>query len=90
MDYSSPVSSVHGISQQEYWSGLPVPTPGDLPNPGIMSLASPELAGRFFTSSTTCEALIKAYHYIKKANKTQCKALREERRGKKSYKMHRK
>ena len=35
MDCSLPGSSVHGISQQEYWSGLPFPSPGDLPNPGI-------------------------------------------------------
>ena len=35
MDYSLPGSSVHGILQQEYWSGLPFPSPGDLPNPGI-------------------------------------------------------
>ena len=37
MDYSPPGSSVHGIFQQEYWSGLPCPPPGDLPNPGIDS-----------------------------------------------------
>ena len=37
-----------GFSRQEYWSGLPCPPPGDLPNPGI--LASPALAGRFFTT----------------------------------------
>ena len=35
MDCSSSVFSVHGILQQEYWSGLPFPSPGDLPNPGI-------------------------------------------------------
>ena len=36
--------------RQEYWSGLPFPTPVDLPNPGIepVSPASPALAGRFF------------------------------------------
>ena len=47
-----------GFSRQEYWSGLPCPPPGDLPNPGIepMSLTSPALAGRFFTSSATWEA----------------------------------
>ena len=28
-------SSVHGILQEEYWSGLPFPPPGDLPSPGI-------------------------------------------------------
>ena len=37
--------------RQDYWSRLPFPTPGDLPNPGIkpLSLASSALAGRFFT-----------------------------------------
>jgi len=40
------------FSSQEYWSGLPFPIPGDLPDPGIepASLASPTLAGGFFTS----------------------------------------
>ena len=37
------------FSRQEYWSGLPFPPPGYLPNPGIKSV-SPELAGRFFTT----------------------------------------
>ena len=35
MDCSSPASSVHGIFHQEYWSGLPFPSPGGLPNPGM-------------------------------------------------------
>ena len=41
-----------GFSRQEYWSGLPLPPPGDLPNPGVepMSLMSPALAGRFLTT----------------------------------------
>ena len=34
-DCCPPGSSVHGILQQEWWSGLPLPSPGDLPNPGI-------------------------------------------------------
>ena len=48
-----------GFSRQEYWSGLPFPPPGDLPNPGMepTSLESPTLAGRFFTTSATWEAL---------------------------------
>ena len=43
------------FSGQEYWSGLPCPPPGDLPNPGIepVSLTSPELAGGLFTTSAT-------------------------------------
>ena len=41
-----------GFSRQEYWSGLPCPSQGDLPDPGIESVAliSPALAGRFFLS----------------------------------------
>ena len=44
-----------GFSRQEYWSGFPFPSPGDLPEPGIepMSLTSPALAGGFSTSSAT-------------------------------------
>ena len=40
------------FSSQQHWSGLPFPTPGDLPDPGIEPsfLASPALAGRFFTT----------------------------------------
>ena len=41
-----------GFSRQEYWSGLPFPSSGDLPDPGIKpaSLESPALAGGFFTT----------------------------------------
>ena len=50
VDYRLLGSSVHGtFSRQEYWSGLLFPPPGDLPDPGI-ELASPALAGGFFTS----------------------------------------
>ena len=43
------------FSRQEYWSELPYPTPGDIPDPGIepMSLTSAALAGGFFTTSAT-------------------------------------
>ena len=46
-----------GFSRREYWSGLPFPSPRDLPGPGIETtpLMSPALAGGFFTSSTTWE-----------------------------------
>ena len=37
-----------GFSRQEYWSGLPFPSPGNLPNPEIEP-ESPMLAGGFFT-----------------------------------------
>ena len=52
-----------GFSRQEYWSGLPCPPSGDFPDPGIKpySLMSPSLAGEFFTTSTTWEALKQTY-----------------------------
>ena len=37
------------FSRQQYWSGLPFPAPGDLPNPGI-KFTSPAFLGRFFTT----------------------------------------
>ena len=57
VDCRSPLSM--RFSRQEYWKRLSFPPPGDLPNPGIKpaSLMSPELAGRFFLSSATWEAL---------------------------------
>ena len=44
-----------GFSRQEYWSGLPCPPPGDLPDPGTepVSLLSPALAGKFFTTGAS-------------------------------------
>ena len=47
-----------GFFRQESWSGLPFPSPGELPNPGmeLVSLTSPTLAAGFFTPSTTWEA----------------------------------
>ena len=39
-----------GVSRQEYWSGLPFPSPGHPPNPGIEPMC-PALAGGFFTTA---------------------------------------
>ena len=49
-----------GFSRREYWSGLPCPPPGDLPDPGTepMSLMSPASEGMFFTNSTTSGSLM--------------------------------
>ena len=46
------------FSRQEYWSELPFPSPGDLPDPGMepASLGSPALAGGFFIISGTRKA----------------------------------
>ena len=49
MDCSPPGSLSMGFLKQEYWSGLPFPTPRNLPDPGIKP-ASLALAGRFFTT----------------------------------------
>ena len=47
------------FSRQEYWNRLPCSNPEDLPHPGIEpeSLTFPALAGEFFTTSVTWEAL---------------------------------
>ena len=55
-----------GFSRQEYQSGLPCPTPGYLPYPGIepVSLVSPALAGGFFTTRPTWEAQVQSKYAI--------------------------
>ena len=55
---SSPPLLLMEFSKQEYWSGVPFPPPGDLPDPGIKptSLMSPALASKFFTTGATWEA----------------------------------
>ena len=55
-----------GFSRKEYWSGLPCPPPGDLPDPGIkpVSLTSPALAERFFTNNATWDDLASSMRSI--------------------------
>ena len=50
MNFNAPGSSVHGPTRQEYCSGLPFPTRGDLPDPGVehTSSASPASVSGFF------------------------------------------
>ena len=55
-----------GFFGQQYWSGLPFPTPGDLPNPGIKPVY-PALAGEFFTTEPPGKLYISVsmvYHRI--------------------------
>ena len=57
------------FSRQEYWSGLPFPSPGDLPNPGIKPV-SPASRGRVFTVWATREAQVlhdysRCYFWVK-------------------------
>ena len=62
-----------GFSRQEYWSGLPFPSPGDLPNPGIKP-GSPALGADALTSEPPgkpmsnlfSKYLYRAYLYWKK------------------------
>ena len=49
MDYSCQAPLSTGFPRQEYWSGLPFPSPGDLSDPGTEP-TSPVLAGGFFTT----------------------------------------
>ena len=50
-----------GFSRQEYWSGLPCPPPGDLPNPGIQPVTP---AGRFFTAEPPGKPITWIYHSL--------------------------
>ena len=54
-----------GFSRQEYSTGLPCPPPGDLPDPGIklVSLMSPALAGGFFITSATWQAIVHQFQF---------------------------
>ena len=55
-----------GFSRQEYWSGLPFPSPGDLRDPGMepVSLTSPALADGFFTTSAPWMSRMKMSPYF--------------------------
>ena len=61
-----------GFLRQEYWSGLPFPTPGDLPDPGIKptSLRSPALPGRFFTTAPSENPKPKPFLILWRAKET--------------------
>ena len=54
-----------GFSRQEYWSGLPFPSAGNIPDPRIKptSLMSPALAGGFFTTSATWDMGIRVISF---------------------------
>ena len=54
------------FARHEYWSGLPFPLPGDLPNPGIEPafLVSPALAGGFFTTEPPRKLPLEGYKQL--------------------------
>ena len=64
MDYSPPGSPSVEFSKQEYWSGWPFPSLGDLPHPGVEpeSLACPALAGGLFTTVPPGKHTVKHTH----------------------------
>ena len=66
-DVACPAPLSMGFSRQEYWSGLPYSSPGDIPNPGTepMSLTSTTLAGVLFSTSAIWEAcaVVTVYPY---------------------------
>ena len=58
-----------GFSRQDHWSGLPFPSPADLPNPGIepmspVSPVSPELAGGYFITEPPEKFIISSVHKV--------------------------
>ena len=64
--HQAPLSMGFSRHGQPNWSGLPCPPPGDPCDTGIEppSLGSPALAGEFFTTSATWEALDQIYSSI--------------------------
>ena len=56
-----------GFLRRDYWSGLPFPSPWNLPNPGIKP-TSPALAGRFFTTERLGSPCLKPIIFLKIAN----------------------
>ena len=56
-----------GFSRQEYWSGLPFPSPGNLPNPGIESRSS-VLQADALTSERPGKPIIIAFIFLKSVN----------------------
>ena len=58
------------FSRQEYWSGLPFPSPGDLLNPGVelMPLVSPAIAGGFFTTELPGKSLQSTLKEVSKSD----------------------
>ena len=64
LDCSPPGSSVQKISQQEFWSGLLIPSLEDLPDPGIRPVSS-AVTGRFFTTEPPGQPLLQSILLVK-------------------------
>ena len=64
MECSLPGFSVHQIFRQDYWNGLPFPSPGDLPDPAIKPGSPALYVDRCFTISATRKVSIIEDNYI--------------------------
>ena len=62
-DYSSPGFSVHGFSRQEYWSGLPFPSPRDLPDPGNQTSISYVSCIGQLVQGPPCQSMFELYNF---------------------------
>ena len=64
------------FSRQGYWSGLPFPSPGDLPDPRIESMtsASPALTGGFFTTEAYRKPRRRAGEELAESHTARCTA----------------
>ena len=58
MDYSPPAPPSNGFSRKEYWSGLPFPSPGDLPDPGIEPRSSALQADALLSEPLTTKNIL--------------------------------
>ena len=65
MDYSPPGPLSVEFSRQEYWSGLPLPSPGGLPDPGVESV-SPTLAGGFSATAPPGKPILHFQYTLKR------------------------
>ena len=68
------------FSRQEYWNGLPFPSPRDLPDPGIkrVSPASPAFTGKFFTTEPQIKIAGRNINNLRYTDDTTLIAEREE------------
>ena len=73
--YEAPPSM--GFSRQEYWSGLPLPSPGDLPDPGIKP-GSPALEADTLTSEPPGKPLICVHEWTLTSLKTRASKVKSE------------
>ena len=62
MDYSPPGSSVLGFTRQEYWSGLPFPSPGDLETNIMLYVSIPQLKKKNPGQMPPCPGELACFH----------------------------